>query len=924
MKKLILITLLLSSLNLIAQETVKIKGTVNSGNVPLSGISVNVKDRPTGTLTSSTGEFNLTVSDIKLPFALVISGVGYDQQEMMINSVNNTLNITLLPSTILLNEVVSAATRINQSILQSPVSIEKMTLRAIKENPSFTFYDGLQSLKGMEVVTSSITYKQVNTRGFNTTGNSRFLQLVDGVDNQAPGLNFSIGNLFGASDLDMESAEVIPGAASALYGPAAFNGLLSLHTKDPFKYQGLAVQVKTGLNHVGESFEKPQGLYDFGIRYAKAFNDRFAFKLNASYLTGEDWYANNFTDVSAQTPINKRGDNNPGRDALNIYGDEISRSLPGIGLVTRTGYEEKDLMNYGVYSLKLNGALHYRLSNNLEAIYQYNFGQGTASYTGSSRFDLNNFVLQTNRLELKGSNFFVRGYMVGENSHDSYNTRSLAQFINRDWVQDLSGRTVAPALADNTWFTRYAAAFNGTAPGVPSANNTSARAFADQGRFLPGSESYNKAKDVSTNTFGLNGSGVFSNSKFYHADGQYDFSKSIKVFELLVGGSMRQYKMFTNGSLFDDKVNKISIQEYGTFVQAGKKLLEDKLKLSASIRFDKNENFEGNFTPRFSGVYTLNNFHNFRASYQTGFRNPTPVDQFINLNVGPITILGGAPSNSRGLNVYENSYTATSVNAFGSAVGAAIGSGTPPPVAIGNNKDLLVKSNVAYIKPEQQKAYEIGYKGVIKEKLLLDVNYYRSSYTNFILNTVVIRPTSPVLGTDGKANAVAAGEVASRAVKAYQLYTNAADQVSSEGVSLGLTYLLDQGYVLGGNITKSNFDLGTANKNNVAQFNTPEYSSNVTFGNPDFHKGLGFNVAWHWQSQFDWYGSFNAMAPGRIDAYSLLDAQVNKKILSQGITVKLGASNIFNNQIYQTYGSPAIGAMYYLSFVFDRPLNSQK
>jgi iron complex outermembrane receptor protein len=126
-----------------------------------------------------------------------------------------------------------------------------------------------------------------------------------------------------------------------------------------------------------------------------------------------------------------------------------------------------------------------------------------------------------------------------------------------------------------------------------------------------------------------------------------------------------KYKMFTNGSLFDDKTNRINITEYGSFLQAGKKLFDEKLKLTASIRYDKNENFKGSFTPRFSGVYSVSPMHNFRASYQTGFRNPTPVDQFIHLNVGPITILGGAPNNSKGLNVYENSYTSASVNAFG-------------------------------------------------------------------------------------------------------------------------------------------------------------------------------------------------------------------------------------------------------------------
>ncbi len=862
MKLFILSILIAISSQIFAQET-NISGKITDSETgkPLSGASINVKGKLIGTVTGEDGTFQLTVNKLKLPFSILISSVSHENTEVEITKKDQSVILSLSQKTALLNEVVTAASRVRESILRSPVTIEKMTLKQINENPSLTFYDGLQSLKGMEVVSSSLTYKQVNTRGFNTTGNSRFLQLVDGVDNQTPGLNFAVGNLFGASDIDMESVEVIPGAASALYGPMAFNGALLMHTKDPFQYQGLTVQVKTGLNHIGESGVTPKGLYDFSLRYAKAFKNRFAFKINASYLAGTDWYANNYTDVSAQTPADKLGPDNPGRDALNIYGDEVSRTLPGIGLVSRTGYEEKNLMNYNVYSLKLNGALHYRITNNLEAIYQYNFGQGTASYTGSSRFDLNNFVLQTHRLEFKGSNYFLRSYAVIENSHDSYNTRSLAQFINRDWVQDLNGNTVSPDKADDMWFTRYQSAYDGSITGVTPANNDAARAFADQGRFLPGTNAFKTAKDASIHNYGLSGAGVFSNSKFYHTEGQYDFSNSVKLFELLAGGSFRYYDMFTNGSLFDDKDHKVTIKEYGAFVQAAKKLLNDKLKLTASMRYDKDENFEGSFTPRFSAVYTVAKTHNFRASYQTGFRNPTPVDQFINLNVGPITILGGAPKNSKGLNVYENSFTASSVGAFGAAFGAEAGNGTPFPQAVSDNKDLLQKSDVAYIKPEKEKAFEVGYKGLFQNKFLVDVNYYYSTYTNFILNTVVIEPQDNVYGSDGKINFDAAADILNGKIHAYQLYTNAPDKVSSQGISLGLNYIFEKGYNLGGNLTWSSFNLRNANPNNVAEFNTPEYSSNLTFGNSNAYKGFGFDVAWHWQSAFDWYGTFNGMMP---------------------------------------------------------------
>ena len=922
MKNFLIIVLLFVSTGLFAQQ-VKITGTVttfNSGE-PVEGASISVKDKISGAVSDSKGAFTLSLSKIKLPFTIIISAAGYANAIVEITDGQQTVNVKLQQREGWLNEVVFAASRVHESILRSPVSIEKMNQKAIRENPSFSFYDGIQNLKSVEAVTSSVTYKQINTRGFNNTGNQRFLQLIDGVDNQTPGLNFPVGNQFGVSDLDVESVEIIPGAASALYGPIAFNGVLMMHTKDPFQYQGLSLQAKTGINHIGEDDVKPHGLYDFALRYAKAFNNRFAFKINAAYLSGLDWYANNYNDVDPQTPENLRGPNNPARDAVNIYGDEVVRTIEGIGRISRTGYEEKDLMNYNVYSLKLNGSLHYRINNNMELSYQYDYGKGTASYTGSSRFDLNNFVLQRHRAELKGSNYFLRSYAVIENSHDSYNTRSLAQFINRTWVKDIAGNTVAPNLADDTWFERYTAAYNGDIGSITAANHAAARAFADDGKLAPGSSAFEAAKDNLIHNYGLSGAGVFSNSKYYHTEGQYDFSDNIKIFELLAGGNFRYYHMFTNGSLFDDKDKDITIKEYGAFVQVAKRLLNDKLKITGSVRYDKNENFEGSFTPRISGVYTVAKNHNFRASYQTGFRNPTPVDLYIHLNVGPITILGGAPDNSKGMNVYENSFTASSVGAFGAAFGQAMGSGTPFPQAISENKGLLEKSDVSYIKPEKQKAFEVGYKGLINNKLMIDLNYYYSTYTDFIINTVVIRPEHTILAGDGTISNEAAMDIPNGDIQVFQLYTNASDKVSSQGISAGLTWMMNRGYTAGANITWADFNLKDANPNNIPAFNTPEYTSNVTFGNSNVYKNFGFNLAWHWQDAFDWYGTFNGNRPGRINAYSQVDLQVNKKIPSVNAIVKLGGSNILNHRVYQAFGSPSVGALYYVSVVFDGLLN---
>lgn len=915
MKKLYLLLLIVQCFVLHAQE-VTIKGNITDDqDRPVAAASVTVKNATIGATSNEKGQFVLSAGNTKLPLTLIISAVNFTAKEAVVAQSGEHLSISLVPASGLLHEVVTTASRVPESILRSPVSIEKMNLKAIQEAPSISFYDALQTLKGMEMYSPSLGIKTVNTRGFNGTSNARFLQLIDGVDNQPPGLNFPMGNLFGASDIDVESVELIPGAASALYGPAAFNGMLSMQTKDPFRYQGLSLYLKKGINYVGEADIDPHAVNDVSVRYAKAFNDRIAFKLNIGYFNGLDWQARDYTDISAQTPPNKRGPNNPGRDGLNIYGDEVARTLPGIGLVSRTGYQEKDLMNYNTYSFKSNISLHYKINNNTRLIYQYNRGQARAAFTSSARMNINEFILQTHRLELRNNNSFIRVYRSAEICDNGYNSRTLGQFINRYWVQDLAGNIVAPNIADATWFNRYASAYNGAINGVTASNHSAARTFADAGRLLPGTEAFNRVKNEVTGKFGTQGAGIFSHNKFYHADAQHEFTK-VKVVNLLVGAAFRYYDMHTNGTLIDDKDKKISIGEYGAFVQAIKSLFAEKLKLTASLRWDKNENFEGSFTPRLSGVYTLATNHYLRASFQTGFRNPTPIDQYIKLNAGPITILGGVPNNSKGMNVYENSFTAGSVGQFTAAYAAAVNAGKTQAQAIEGSKNLLRQSNYAYIGPEKQKAFEVGYKGIFGGRLLLDANYYYSRYTNFILNAVVVRPQHAIAAGDG-ISPDAAADILNGGVQNFQLYTNASDVAAAQGATLGLMYSFKRGFTVGGNTTWSSFILGKADATKVAPFNTPEWSTNLTFGNANVYRNFGFNLAWHWQDAFDWYGPFNGMRPGRISAYSLVDVQVNKKLPKQKAMLKIGASNVLNHQVVTAYGSPVIGGLYYASLTID-------
>jgi iron complex outermembrane receptor protein len=173
---------------------------------------------------------------------------------VVLNSFSQTAQVASDTSSArVLNEVVITATRTQESLLRAPVSVETMSLAAIQQSAQPSFFDAIQNLKGIQVISPSMGFKVINARGFANTTNVRFVQMVDGVDNQAPHIGAPIANTLGPNDLDIYSVEVVPGSASALYGMNAINGIANFHTKDPFRFEGLSVSQRVGVNNVGSS-----------------------------------------------------------------------------------------------------------------------------------------------------------------------------------------------------------------------------------------------------------------------------------------------------------------------------------------------------------------------------------------------------------------------------------------------------------------------------------------------------------------------------------------------------------------------------------------------------------------------------------------------------------------------------------------------
>jgi iron complex outermembrane receptor protein len=949
--------LLLASLSAAFGQTqlIAISGVVREKGTDeaLPGVSISIKGANTGTQSDVDGHFALKAK-LTYPFTLVFNALGHEVIELPIVSSSQPIEVQLESKGILTNEVVVSASRVEESRLKSPVAIEKLDIRAIKETPAPSFYDALENVKGVQMLTSSLTFKVPNTRGFNIPNNFRFMQLVDGVDMQAATLGVPLGNAIGPTELDIASVEITPGAASALYGMNAINGMANLTTKSPYTYQGLSVYQKLGVNHVDGIDRNPSALTETSIRWAQALggSGRWAYKVNLDYLRGTDWLSNTQTDQNPQGLSTSNpgfselsGAYNPAADLWNRYGDDTNSSLtvtiPYQGknqafTVTRTGYYEKDLVNPIVRNIKADASLHYKLTDQLELSYGYRYGLMDGVFQRGNKIQLNGVTVQNHKLELKGSDFVVRAYTLIENTGNSYNLNPLA--LNLD-LQNGS---------NTVWGNKFKTALQSQLAGgaaLPQAM-AEARKAADAGRAEPGTQAFNDLKNqiTSINNWdsGVNvpgapipgGAALTQHSRTYHTEGLWNLGQRVKFVDLLVGADARVYQIIPDGNNFVDFSRPLSdrsqpggdyvyYKKFGAFGQATKLLLADKLKLTASLRVDYNPEFTAKVNPRLAAVYTLAEKHNFRASYQNGWRFPSLFEALSFVNNGNVRRVGGLARVNEGLNYLQNSYTRASIDQFNAAVNAYVaanvGSTAAQAAVLPQNSQLLHVANLPTEQPEQINAFEVGYRSVLFDnKLAIDADAYFNVYSGFLGQVEVSVPKDAngnqvTVGTDAAALAALRANRDTRQDR-YRVYTNSRQDYRSYGSTLGLTYNFYQKFTLAGNVNYNALSANSQTDAFVTGFNTPKWATNLSFGNREIVRNFGFNVNWRWQDSFLWE---SPLATGQVPAYQTIDAQVNLRVPTLKSTVKLGGTNLFDRRYFQYAAGPTIGALYYVSVTFD-------
>ena len=940
---------------------------VDSNNTPIPGANV-VFDSTTGAVADFNGEFSIDV-DANPPFSLTISSIGFETTSITVTDSGASVSVTLSDSENLLDEVVLSASRSAQSLFESPVTIERFDYTDIAASTGADFYQSLEALKGIQVISTGIINQTLNARGFSSAWNEGFVQLVDGMNNEAPGLNFSAGNLAGVNELDLFNIEFLPGASSALYGPNAYKGILTINTKNPFDFQGFSAYLTQGVT--SQDVAGDNHYYDFGMRFAHAFSDKFAVKATLGYVKGKDWQAANYNDWNTVENAFIPGtleiaDQSlfPDYDGINVYGEQsfgnvpmtdvfLGRVLPtlaaqaglspgnvafignifslfapnyfGSQVIHTTGYSEAAVDPTGDASnFKFNIAGHYRFNGNSELIFMSNVGRGNTILQGAARYKMLNFGIQQHKLEYRTKNFTARAYKTIESSGNTFQFDAMGGYLFAaqpggpdafatayfgTYFQNLAGQihpnpvTAINAMlsgilfgGDTSMFDRY------VSPKMNYLAHGAARQAANANMLVPGSPEFKEAYDRIANTpIKEGGAVVLDNTISNSYEATYDLSDLVTGFDMVIGGSHREYILRSNGTLFTDYDGPITTSETGLFASVQRDIFDGAISLNGALRYDKAQNYDGSFTPRVGALINLSPRHNLRVSYQTAMRTPTMQDMYIGLDGGPAILFGSSPDSVERFryehNTLSGTYTVTGDMVMNNSYRAE--------QFLAGSIEVADLDNV---EPEYVQSREVGYRYNGK-KLSLDVNAYWAKYQNFIASKNVVVPFYGSVANGSALAAMLAGDY-----EVYAVDNNTDEVVSTMGLDIGLDAKIFDKFDFGAKFAYNEMDRSNIDPNYETSFNTPKVRGRLSLGSTEIGKNFGFNLSASYHNAFLYESTF---ADGIIPANWIFNASMSFDVPELQGKVKIGAVNLTGDDYMSIPYTGLIGSQYYVKFTLN-------
>ena len=698
---------MLASATMLAQTT--ITGVVKDAQTgeTLLGANVKVSGKAIGTTTDFDGKFSLKVADAP-PFTVEISMLGFKAVNVEITKNNQTVNVSLQEDATSLEEIVFSASRRKQKVQEAPASVSIITPKDILNSAAAVDpVMNLANIAGVQMQQQSANTINIEMRaGSGVFGTSTF-PILDYRYLVTPSAGTFQSYQSGMSNIDIQRVEVVRGAASALYGPGVTSGVVHFMSKSPIDHPGTTVEMLGGtLSTTGMT-----------VRHAfKNDNDKFGFKVNVRYMKGKDFELDPVADADfisgLQTTISQPA----------IVNGRVDPTQPGEQLLSLSDLDDNGDGNplateYSNYSANVH--LEFRPTDETTAFISGGFAQGGGLFFNS-----------------QGA-----GYQQGKDY----------------WVQ---GRIQSGGLFAQVYY------------------------------------NYNNGGDEENPTF-LYQTGLRQVAERNSLEAQLQYNFDIPKFlnsNFTIGSDYRNSKSMTANTLYGINEDRDDYIITGAYLQGTSKI-SDQLEITYAGRYDK-FNFidEGAFAPRVAIVYKANDNHTFRASFNRANTGPSALQQNIDFPVSVIapgiadvwlsgqyapqvfpdnpTIdlsIPGLPDLPYGTTQFPLAYAYGAVaaptlgalynglannpflgvvqNFFNTYAGGTGGTGQLVGYNLFNGEPMNELTPTGRSAVETLNSFEIGYKGLIANKLSLAIDVYtyeRKGFTQF----TAIGPTYNLVGAD--------------------------------------------------------------------------------------------------------------------------------------------------------------------------------
>jgi len=948
-------------------------GTVyNESSEPLPGANVYLKDTNIGTSTDINGEFFIgNIQEGK--YTLEIDFIGYKKvsKDYVISGEKNQfleklnlndgqsdertierdfyldLSFYLEPKSITSSQVdvkghqlnqklsdiskmaIFGPSRVRESYLSVGASVDRVSIRDIRMSAALNFYEGLDYLKEIEAKQVSVLFTTLNVRGKGVVDVREYTQLVDGAQSTEISYGGATGNISGLSEIDVANVELLHGAASVMYGPYSTSGMILITSKTPWFYKGSSFQIKTGLNYKQGTETTP--FQHVAYRYAKSF-DKFAYKIVVSDKRATEWVSpkdSSYIKPSLEQDFSTY-------NLVNFHGDDIELNSEGITgccsdpeiinfPIARTAYWTGDLKHDKVYNTKLNTSLRYKFNNDIELVYDVKGGWAEYTRTAISTLHNKDSGGWNQSLTVTGENWMTRLYIYTENENPFVNNKQYREYDLRElaiYLQEYS-------KPNDIWYQDYLAAYagyyildNDTIPfpyDVISGNHQEARNFADSHESIDTENTYYERLKPGTSDFksqmndfinqqidDFSGQNKFTNIEFI-----YDFTESMKYFGLQAGGSYRKYFLGRQGSNpisnqeeIVNQFGEITPVEFALFLQTSKRFLDEKLKLKFALRYDSSTNFGDKISPSFTSVYKVNENQFIRSSFQHSALNPSAYWAYLNVPQTNFTAIGGSKDNlmRTGLDqlhtnliqfVYDENRQLV-LNEYGIP-------------------DTIHKF-VPYPSPERVTSLELGYKALIDNNILIDLNYFYNHREN-------IRDDSnfgfnPAEYSDWGANGVFSPGMY------YYVYSHSEDlKETIHGISISGAYNFENGAIINGSydfiddIGKLERDLST--QQGYVGISRPKNRYKLSLKHPNaINNNIGYSLTARYNEKY-WFDSYIYHGIEEVDAHLNIDAQLSYVFSDYHLMLKSGVNNLLNVPYKTTVNAQEIGTTIYLTIEYD-------